>query len=445
MKSRKTLTVSFLVFFDQKGEARISALDGDTNILEVTITGNRPQIQGFVCLFFAQYGSDGLRSEDLWSDRLRGYHISHYYDHIDAARISAMNQRYVISLLGVTDGQGLQFLTSDLADFVSGMRAVPSLIELKEQAPQDLVPTMTVIKPQYLEENWLDVYNYLDLHDPAQYALYTDDGDDDDPFLDSPTLRTIDLTQTPPITFSIKRNNYVVPDVTVGQYLDRCDRGRIPKIQAHVLKVAYWEEGWKVSYSQGISEICHRLKIKVLRSAFRRIPEAYPSLAKQSSSDRYPFLSELREVEMACSDVITNFWDLIHNSRTRRLTYRLIIGLVNATEPSYILSRADLVLEDIYDNNILDNYGLRELLFSTIDSPEPVSYAILNPTDTTHKGRVVLDVLARNQKAFEKCVNAVVTLIGIRRKRQTAINHEILSLIIWELWKTRCTEGWAKE
>lgn len=433
-------TISFHVFLDERNEAQENSMGGHT-VLKVTLTGNSVQMQGFICLFFAQYGTDGLRSNEFTGD-LKKYHQNYFHDYIDSAHLMSLDQRYVISLTELQSGYGLQFLTSHLEDFVSGMEVVPPKIVLREQAQHELAATITEIEPQYVQENWKEVYNFLDLEDPDQCLLYTE-GKVDDPFAHASFLSTINTTSVTPLTVSIERCQYVTPVLAIGQYLDRYDHGKIPNLCVATLEIAYLEESWQPVHSRALAEICHRLKVKDLYCLRYDVEDAYyESLAKHSKSDRYQFLPELKMVEIFCTDVVTNFWDLIHNSNARKLIYR--IQLLRNEQPFDQMYRTNSILIDVYDNNILDNYRIRELLFYLPGTTKPVTYEEINATrKLTHKQATVLRVLKRNQRAFEKCVKAVVILLGIRKKRLSVLDRDSFSVVIGVLWKTRSTESWA--
>lgn len=129
------LTRFFTVYFDEDTEMT-HKLDNAANILTITLIGTHEQIAGFLCLFFARYAawdnwddlgdqeaenSDKIRNQDL----IREFRDTHWqYDEYPDV-IVALNQRYVVNS-GVFDWH-VEFTTSDIAQFVSGMNEVPTL------------------------------------------------------------------------------------------------------------------------------------------------------------------------------------------------------------------------------------------------------------------------------------------------------------------------------
>jgi len=98
----------------------------------------------------------------------------------------------------------------------------------------------------------------------------------------------------------------------------------------------------------------------------------------------------------------------------------------------------------MYDSDIYYNYCLRELHFIVSWSKTPVPYESLpNFRNCTGKEAAVLNDLERNRKAFKKCVDAVVVLLGLRKRRQLLIDRDVLLLVIMDLWETKGTVNWT--
>lgn len=439
--------ISFHVFFDEGNVAYFSAAEAYTNILKVTLTGNKYQLQGFICFFFARYGSGGLGSDELQEKEMLQYHLGHFYEDDYVTITKDRNIRYIIDFThGSHQWDSLHLCTSHLEYFISGMETVPSQIELLNSDDSSII-----IKPIYSGTDWKKTYRYLDTKDPQQYALYMNEHYDNPIiFENAPVLATVNTQGITPVTFTItKCTDYIMPTATLGPYLASCRTGKPRNIPVNTLEVVYSSDRWKDIHSIALAQICHRLKVRKLYFLPYEAEDVFfERLAKCANSKDYPFLSELRETEIVYAGNVPRFWQLINNSNVRSLTCQLPSGkmanngwISGSTE---IVSYADQILEDMYDNDIYYNYKVQELRFVVSWSETPVPYESLgNPNKCTGKGITVLGDLLRNRKGFRKCVDATIVLLGLRRRRCLSINRDVLCLVISDLWGTRGTVGWT--
>jgi hypothetical protein len=174
--------VSFSVLFDENGEAT-SELDKSTDKIRITLKGTETQIWGSICFFYGLYGNatqdPALYEIAFMEDRFR-----FFQDDIAPGEIAALGERYIIDL---PDLGGVQFCTTNLPEFVSGMRAVPTEIRLKNKKIRNL--------------RIIDHYRYIDLFRDDLYDLYTQTEEELDPFVDQPTLARVEATTIPPPIF----------------------------------------------------------------------------------------------------------------------------------------------------------------------------------------------------------------------------------------------------
>lgn len=296
-------SVSFHVFFDGYNKAREDAIVGDTNTVKVILTGNKYQLQGFICFFFAMYGSQGLNTDEMITDDLLKYHHCHFEDDINTSELASLGERYVINLIYTLDGENLlQFLTSHLEDFVSGMEAVPPQIELTDGS---------IILPNYINLTWKHICSYIDLNDPEQYDLYTNT-EDIDAFENTPTLETVNTKEVSPMAFTIKKCTYVMPKATIFQYLESCERGNPIKGPVNTLEMVYWASSWTSIHTIALTQICHRLKITNLYCVSRNLQfSLFERLAKNATPEYCPFLPQLEKIEIDFRGSAPPFWDLM--------------------------------------------------------------------------------------------------------------------------------------
>ena len=444
-------TISFHVFFDENNRARENALVGNSRTAKITATGTKYQLQGFVCLFFAQYGSEGLQTEEMDGNDMLKYHRGHFEDDCNPSDLASLDEHYIISLIKGEIGEpDLQFLTSHLEDFVSGMEAVPSQIELTTNSRDYPIG---VLLPEYIDPNWKQNYSYIDMHNPTKYELYTNVEDEDlDAFADAPKLATVNTKEILPIVFTIHECIFTIPEITIGQYLDACKWGNPGKARGPVgtMEVVYWtSELWKDYHFVILAQICHRLKVSKLdfvrEDPFlpaRPFKEFFDRFGELGTSCTFPFLSHLRKIRVQYIGVAPVFWEFIQNSNVRSLTWCLV--QTKATHER-ILDYADEALETMYLNSFNNNFRIRELRFAVPWLDKPLNYDPINGSfNQSHQGTCVLEILKRNQEGFKNCVNAVVTLLGIRKNRRLPIHKDVMTFVVMTVWNTRSTVGWTK-
>jgi len=120
------ITVSFTVQFEEESMIAQENLENPLATFKITLTGTNDQVAGYICLFFAQYGGSGLGTEemetvsDIWRD--------HYHYNQVPTEIEASGNRYIILLQGLLD-YGVEFSTNNIAEFISGMLAVPPSLD----------------------------------------------------------------------------------------------------------------------------------------------------------------------------------------------------------------------------------------------------------------------------------------------------------------------------
>jgi hypothetical protein len=174
-------TRTFVVYFDDQTNLIYEEEDA-SNIVTITLTGTHEQMAGFLCLFFARYGEEGWYglSEDLRTE----FQTPHWHDADDAETIISLNQRYVMTNFRMTE-----LTTSDLAQFVSGMKAVPNI----GSSHIEVGDTM-----RYQDSNWKNEFHCLDLGLDDVKDAYRNP-DNEDPWRAATNLATIDTSGIKPL------------------------------------------------------------------------------------------------------------------------------------------------------------------------------------------------------------------------------------------------------
>lgn len=183
----ETQVVSFPVLFNCYDETT-SERDKSSDKIIITLEGTKTQIWGFICMFYGVYGCQAMWDPELDRIKFMRHRWKFCQDDINPGDIAALGERYVIDLPDLEGGYGgIQFCTTNLPEFVSGMYEAPIEIRLKDRV---------ISKPHTIGQ-----YKYLDLFRDELQDLYTQTEEELDPFLGCPTLSEVDVTNVPPLIF----------------------------------------------------------------------------------------------------------------------------------------------------------------------------------------------------------------------------------------------------
>lgn len=441
LRGKDVRTVSFHVFFDELSRTKETPILGIEHTIRITITGNKYQIQGFMCHFFAQCGPAGMDTDEMMNYELAQYLDQHFEDDPIPQGIVELSERYVINISESAYGENeLVFLTCHLEDFVSGMEAVPSQILISTPSQPDVA-----ILPQYSTPEWKSS-RYLDLDNPEQKALYLN-GDVDDSFEDAPDLRMIETRDVHPMSVTMVRASYRVSRITLEEYLHTCYLGKPFSGTAGALSVSHWAlpVGWLPIHTLALAHVCNRLKISKL--VFAPPPSraydvtahehVFRELAKLVSSEHFPFLPDLRKIEMDYTGIPVPFCPFMETSRVDTLT-------CNVSKIPVVLA-IELLLQPFHEI-LSNNFQLKNIRIGPANSDE-AALRNLNgsPLNDTKRAYEVSEMLTRNKRAFQNCLDATVILLWLAKtRRQIPVNWRLMPLIIQTVWSSRCTSGWAK-
>ena len=446
MKRAVIRTISFHVFFDDSNIAYQSAIEASTNIVKVTLTGNEDQLSGFICFFFARYGCSGLQSHELQEKEILKYHKDHFHD--DAYRIDVANgtrQRYLISFgHGSHEWDTMTFATPEIEDFVSGMEAVPSKIDLIN--PDHSITTINCF---YSGAGWKEEYRYLDLKDPETHRKFfiNERYSEREIFEQGSILGSVNTKTITPVEVSISRSlDYVIPVSPLsGSYLASLSRKEYRDIPVHTLEAAYSVDDGYAIHSIGIAQICKRLKVaKLVWSHSEDLGERYLDTLAECATREYPFLSELKEIEILYYSTLPMFWDLMTNSNVHTLTFRLPEGRMASGWTAPPKGPSYRIIEALSDHKIAKNHHLREVYFILPNSEKRATYQTLVARNLSYQELYVVDTLDRNRRAFQQCKSVVIALLGLKTRKHLPFDRHLFPLMAKEIWKTRGTAIWSK-
>jgi len=256
------------------------------------------------------------------------------------------------------------------------------------------------------------------------------------------------------MTVMIERCNYIIPRITIEDYLDAVEAGISIHAVVKTLDVTHWgKRDWNDIHTIALTHICHQLQITKLRLLFkdpvyyRRHGTAFFNLLEKCQNPNiYPFLSKLRKIEIEFNGTLPPLWRLLRYSKVRKITW--ILFMSRATKER-ILDYADEALNHMSHDRgvwIYENYNLRELKFRVPWLDDPINYDPREgPFNVTEVGNSILEILERNQRGFKNCVDAMIVLLGLRIRKEYSNYKDVLNLIISYVWSTKSTIGWIKQ
>jgi hypothetical protein len=223
---------------------------------------------------------------------------------------------------------------------------------------------------------------------------------------------------------------------------------------------------WKDIHSIALAKICERLKVKKLIFGSRglfldELPVYFDRLAKHAGGRKtilssgleliedvfYPFLPHLREIKIDFEDECPSFRDLLRNSCTKRLT--IDTTHQGNREESQILNEVDGFSQKLTKGTFDYNFHLRELYFDFAwerDVPFKLNRNGISKFNCTEQALKVEEHLERNRVGWAKCEQAVILLLGLRRRRRGSamsyLGQDVLSILVTMVWETRGTRVW---
>ena len=180
-------TISFSVYFDADDETS-SVKEGCPRSAQIVISGTEYQLQGFICFFFATYGLDGLDAPEMKTELMLKYHRPYLHEDEYRHNVNSLGHHYVLKHPDMNP----EFSTKHLDHFVSGMEAVPNVIE-SDDGVSDQHPIFGGI-----QESWKSEFRYVDLRIDEKRDLFLD-ANNADPYENALSLEQVDTNGIDPM------------------------------------------------------------------------------------------------------------------------------------------------------------------------------------------------------------------------------------------------------
>lgn len=229
------------------------------------------------------------------------------------------------------------------------------------------------------------------------------------------------------------------------------------------LIIPRWPTNWEPVHSSALIEICSQLDVKHIifcqKSFDVEFMHKFLSYTTYSASTGvFPFLHNLKSVKLERTGIHPALRCILNNSGVSTVEWFF-------KDSSHFTFRSDIY--SVFDGFNLNeqrlfetNYYVTKLLFSVLvkrrDSQDVIAIMKYDLSarnevtrDLSHMTRDTIDPwLARNQKGYDKCKYAIVTLLGLKKKMKNGyllsfVTCDVVRIIAMMIWKTRGTKIWV--
>jgi hypothetical protein len=233
------------------------------------------------------------------------------------------------------------------------------------------------------------------------------------------------------------------------ELLQRFESG-VPLPKLAELRVIFWHAGvWEGKHTRALKNVCQICQVKkihfelVLLSGNGEVARCLAMLEKHVVEHTDHFLRYLRTVEI---DFTYNnrglLWSFIDDSRVTSLKYNVVPGLPDQS----VLARAvEHILLQFGGYTRENNLHLREVIMECPDEVYSVSHK--KPIPSSEGKNRLLDMLTRNGAIWQFYQSALITLIGLWKRRKTTLSiltRDAMGIILGMLWGSRSTKVWHK-
>jgi hypothetical protein len=220
-----------------------------------------------------------------------------------------------------------------------------------------------------------------------------------------------------------------------------------------VLQVPRWlSSSWIDEHRIVLAHLCRLLKVKKLIFGDEMQDTTHAieflimlKMASSNPTTSYPFLSDLKEIEIMFIDECPLLWEMLHNSSVKRID--IDMNHVDATQAHIVLDEVNDFLSELLVDTLANNFHLQEIWVDFPWAYQPISFSLEESGVFTwsEQGEKVETYLKRNRKGWQKCLKATTILFGLRKQKILDIDRNVLKLVINMVWETRGTKVWTQE
>jgi hypothetical protein len=215
------------------------------------------------------------------------------------------------------------------------------------------------------------------------------------------------------------------------------------------LRVIFWQASvWERKHTLALKNVCQICQVKkihfelVRKAGNGEVARCLTMLEKHVVEHTDHFLRYLRTVEIDFTYNDRMLWDFINDSRVTSLKYNVVPGL---PDQSVLARMVERILLQFGEHTRKNNLHLREVIMECPNEVYSVSYK--KPILSSEGKDRLLDMLTRNRDIWKFYQSALITLIGLWKRRKTTLSiltRDPMGIILGILWESRSTKVWHK-
>lgn len=212
------------------------------------------------------------------------------------------------------------------------------------------------------------------------------------------------------------------------------------KHKRYSLRISRWgDQGWTSNHTLSLIQVCHDFNVTRLFYEATFIGSEIDDLSKYPCNPRdTPFLYNLEtiEIRMGNGPLPRDVSVLISESRAKTLIIRPKFRHVGKIEKQVEATVYALEATYALDNN----YSILYIEWKN----ETGTFLHLNLKKI--EPYVLFErFLKRNQACYDRCKQATIILLGLKRRRWKKVDHNLLGTLAQIVWETRGTPVWKPE
>jgi len=212
----------------------------------------------------------------------------------------------------------------------------------------------------------------------------------------------------------------------------------------------YWNNSaWNDDCTEGLLKVCDWLEIKILTFGLclnetlvgrtKQIKEF--GVMRRRFATNVPYLRHLQRVVILKTpgQAIPNL-KFLNRTRVTGLTF----NVHHCNREDTFECETKIITERLFTANLSTNYSLQRIFFTSILWPSKQ----LDNLSCDVRQDYVLRVLKRNRSAWQKCREAALLILGLKRRKIPVglffFHRDVLGSIARQVWETRGTKVWAE-
>lgn len=199
---------------------------------------------------------------------------------------------------------------------------------------------------------------------------------------------------------------------------------------------------WNHCHTYSMLQLLSQYQVKKIKFLGGEYKRGFFKTLEQIYYPKIRFLHYLRTIEVESDSYppAAEVGSIMRRSRVVKVTWKLSYSM---TEEHHV-KECRRILKALEQFKLFESVShLREFKFVIPKSdtckvfvpfkPEILDYSILE----AH--------LQRNRNAFAKCQNVIITLLGLKKKKEIMIDRDVLKIVVNMVWVTRGTKSWSPE